>query len=180
MHYHRKSLYFHAAHATFCCSCCSICSISITMVGVRNSFVCSCDVILDDVLSSSRRSSSCQVSSIFWIVVDIHGLVANEISCPWLLFIWVASYHWWRHPPLSCQSVVVWEVACGLIFQGWFWCIPLRAPWCRVPQVLLRWLMTWHSLWCAQCLILRHCLVVVSLDRKKCPPALLRALGSLK
>ena len=38
MHYHRKSSYFHAAHATFCCSCCSIRSISITMVGVRNSF----------------------------------------------------------------------------------------------------------------------------------------------
>ena len=123
-------------------------------------FVCSCDVILDDVLSSSRHSSSCRVSSISWIVVDIRGLVANEISCPWLLFVWVVSYRWWRRPPLRCQFVVAWEVACGLILQGWFWCIPLRAPWCRVPQVLLWWLMTWRSWWCAQCLILRHCWVV--------------------
>ena len=115
-------------------------------------FICSCDVIRDDVLSSSRRSSSCLVSSISWIVVDIHGLVANEISCPWLLFVWVVSYRWWRRPPLHCQSVVVWEVACGLILWGGFWCIPLRAPWCRVPQVL-----PW---WCAQFLVLRHCLVV--------------------
>ncbi len=122
--------------------------------------VCSCDVILDDVLSSSWRSSSCRVSSIFWIVVDIHGLVANEISCLWLLFVWVVSYRLWRRPPLRYQSVLAWEVTCGLIFQGWFWCILLRVPWCRVPQVLLRWLMTWCSWWCAQCLILRHCLVV--------------------
>ena len=57
-------------------------------------FVCSCDVILDDVLSSSRRSSSCRVSSISWTVVDIHGLVANEISCSWLLFVWVVFYRY--------------------------------------------------------------------------------------
>jgi len=123
-------------------------------------FVCSNGVILNDVLSSSWHSSTCWVSSISWIVVDIRGLVANEISCPWFLFVWVVSYHWWRHPPLGCQSVVAWEVACGLILQGWFWCIPLHAPWCRVQQVLLWWLMTCRSLWCAQCLILRHCLVV--------------------
>ncbi len=145
-------------------------------------FVCSCDAILDDVLSRSLHSSSCWVSSIFWIIVDIHGLVANEISCPWLLFVWVVSYRLWLRPPLHCQSVVAWEVACGQIIQGWFWCIPLCAPWCRVPQGLLRWLMTWCSWWCAQCLILCHCLVVwwCHLIGKKCPPALLRALGSLK
>ncbi len=156
MHYHRKSSYFHAARATFCCSCCSIHSISRTKVGMRNSFHMFL-LILDDVLSSSRRSSSCLVSGISGIIVDIHGLVANEISCPWLLFVWVVSYHWWQRLPLHCQSVVAWEVACGQILQGWFWCIPLCAPWCRVPQVLLWWLMTWHSWWCV---ILRHCLVV--------------------
>ena len=69
-------------------------------------FVCSCVVILGDVLSSSWHSSSCLFSSIFWIVVDISGLVANEISCPWLLFIWIVSYRRWRCPPLRCQSVV--------------------------------------------------------------------------
>ncbi len=122
--------------------------------------VCSCDVIWHDGLSSSRCSSSCLVSSISWIVIDIHGLIANEISCPWLLFVWIVSYRWWRHLPLHCQSVVVWEVACGLILWGWFWCIPLRAPWCRVLQVLLWWLVTWRSWWCAQCLVLCHCLVV--------------------
>jgi hypothetical protein len=111
--------------------------------------VCSYDTILDDVLSSSWHSSSCRVSSIFWIVVDIRGLIANGISCPWLLFVWVVSYHLWRRLPLRCQSVVAWEVACVLISQVWFWCIPLRAPWCIVLQVLLQWLMTWHSWWCA-------------------------------
>ena len=154
MHYHQKSSYFHAARATFCRSCCSIRSILRMVWGIL--FVCSCDAILDDVLTSSQRSSSCRVSIIFWIVVAMHGLVANEISCPWLLFVWVVSYHWWWRPSLRCQSVV----ACDLILQGWFWCIPLCAPWFRVLQVLLRWLMTWCSWWCVQCLILCHCLVV--------------------
>ncbi len=111
-------------------------------------------------LSSSWRSSSCRVSSIFWIVVDIHSLVANWITCPWLLFVWVVSYCLWWHLPLHCQSVVAWEVACVLILQGWFWCIPLCTPWCIVPQVLLWWLMIWCSWWSAQCLIMCHCLVV--------------------
>ncbi len=122
--------------------------------------VCSNDAILDDVLSSSQCSSSCRVSSVFWIAVDIRGLVAYGISSPWLSFIWVVSYCLWWHLPLCCQSIVVWEVACVLIPQVWFWCIPLCVPWCIVPQVLLWWLMTWRSWWCAQCLILRHCLVV--------------------
>ncbi len=64
-------------------------------------------MILDDVLSSSQCSSFCWVSSISWIVVDIHGLVANEISCPWLLFIWVVSYHWWRRLPLNVKRYLI-------------------------------------------------------------------------
>jgi hypothetical protein len=54
--------------------------------------------------------SSCQVSSISWFVVDIRGLIANGIACPWLKVIWVVPYHSWLHLLLHCQFVV----ACGV------------------------------------------------------------------
>ena len=39
MHYHRKSSYFHAAHATICCSCCRE-FVSLFLCGFENGSSC--------------------------------------------------------------------------------------------------------------------------------------------
>ena len=49
-------------------------------------------MLLGGVLSNYPHNLSYQVASIFGIVVDILGHVASGISCPWLLFFWVAPY----------------------------------------------------------------------------------------
>jgi hypothetical protein len=167
-----------AAFVCCCCCCCSIHNISRTMNGERNSCACYNDVILNDAFSSNPRNLICQVASKFDIVVGIRNLLASGTSCPLPWFIWDVFYHWWRHLPLHCWFLLeALAVVCVLILWVLFWCTPPHAPWCKVLPVLLWWLMI-------MCAMLSTAPLfggtVVLLERKKCPPALLRASGLLK
>ena len=57
---------------------------------------CFCGGWRGDVLSSNWRSWVFRVASRNKIGLDICNLVASGNACPWLLFIWVESCHWWR------------------------------------------------------------------------------------
>ena len=65
------------------------------------------DALLCDASSSSLHNSVFLVSNRFWIVFGILCLVANGISCPLLLLVWVLFFHLQFCQPFGCPSVVV-------------------------------------------------------------------------
>ena len=117
----------------------------------------------------------------FWIVLGTVCPLTNEISCPLLWFVWVV-FCCCTQPPQWCHLfVVMMMVVCGPFLLLLLWYTLLLVPWYSAANFasvadVITCLMMCAMLSTAPLLVG----IVASLDRRKCPPALLCACGSLR